>query len=251
MKETVKVLTAAAACLVVPAAAHAAIATFSYNTIQYAATLNGTYFSATQLGNLVILPAAGFIRFNLAVRVTGNPNAATASAYNTTTAQPANLGLNSFGQNIVPSNAAGVPVVGTGNRVANVFDVRSNGTLTGNALNGISGGVLPANIDGSDAGTFAKANIGTGTPATNIYTQQVVQIINDVVLNSTITDLAFVVNATVGDASTPPTYTARIAGTGDTVVGPGALNVTLGPEPAALSVLGVAGVGLLVRRRKV
>ena len=276
-------LCAAAACAVLAGGADAATLTLSYTNIQLAT--NATFTTGVQditLGADHIIPPpppGTYLRFGILPTVTGNPN--TPGAIDTGekigVPQPAQLGVASFGASYANSNPAYIqPRTGSGNlstAIVNsqfvstaspgVVDAASGSVGAGSPANLIYGGVLTSSVDGNDATGFGRLRIGTNqTVAGDALFTRLSYLSIAFGVGATLTptfstsNIAFVTTAYDGLYSPgtgfiiAPNYTNRAFNPAtDTLVGPGPLILGL-PEPASLTLLGVAGTALLARRRR-
>jgi len=129
--------------------AQAAVITVSYVNIQTSTTFNFAPGTITNQGNntgaLSSLPVGSFFRFGLAVSVSGNPNnQATIDAWaGTPTPQPANLGLQQLGVQILSTD---------GQTGANIAAIQGNPVNSRNASTAVfaNGNVLWSNRDPGD-----------------------------------------------------------------------------------------------------
>ena len=270
MLKRLSFIAAGAAAVLIPVASEAATVTYTYFNVQTSATSassNSSFTNATLgAGNTLTVAPGTFVRFSIVASVTGNAN--TGIGDYSDTAQPANLGLGAVGFNISDSNAASVALNISGGQArgsvnANFVSVNTNGIAAASQIAGLAGSNIANLINASNPAQTPRLSIGAETGgSTNANNLVVTNLTYQAVAGGSSTiaptfgaqDTAVIIPFTAGTADNPPTYTNRtlVNGVGDTVTGPGNLviNVTGTPEPASLSVLGAAAIGVLARRRR-
>ena len=272
----------AVASLVLPSVSRAASTVLTYFNVQTSTSPNFTVATTTTwpTGTPVTLSDTSvpiYLRYSVRAAVTNNANPGATSGYLIDadedgigeTPQPITLGIGAFGAYVTNTSSQITPVAngGQGTAVVNsqFASVSSSGTIIGNNVGNsttpasfIAGGTNSGAVNAGVAGNLNRLNIGANpTPANNNLFTNLRFLIpagysgsDTITTNIPNTSFAFVANNTTGNATDAPTYTNRnFSSNTDTLTGPGAITV-ITPEPTSLAVLGIAGAGLLARRRK-
>jgi hypothetical protein len=170
-----QMIVAAAALAAAPLASKAAVTlTFAYDsTVTYGtnAAVTGGTGTVSIVNNTVTIPSGDFFRFNVNVLVTGDTNAASGGAFDTSqgTTQPPLLGLTGFGYNITTSAVANdtprsvggnasIVNLAPANSGTNAYSVSTNGTVnaTSGLITGLTGGLNPGAAKASKSTSYSR-----------------------------------------------------------------------------------------------